>query len=102
MYPSVTTVTTDSTVAVVFHITVKVVAADSAVTTLSVVIAVTLIYTLLFQHSHYHCCHNAVLVFAASALRSFSRTHTHTHTHTFDVLTTGAFIILSTSLWSSD
>ena len=48
------------------------VAADSAVTSLTVSIAVTLMCTSLPQHCHYHCCHNAVLVFAATALCSFS------------------------------
>ena len=37
----------------------KLVATDSAVT---------LMYTSLPQHCHFHCCHNAVLVFAATAL----------------------------------
>ena len=36
------------------HITVKVVTTDSAVTALSVVIAVTLMCTSLSQHCHYH------------------------------------------------
>ena len=48
------------------------VAAGSAVTSLTVSIAVTLMCTSVPQHCHYHCCHNAVLVFAATALRSFS------------------------------
>ena len=53
-------------------ITVKVAATDSAVTAHSVVITVTLMFRSLSQHCHYHCCHNAVLVFAATALCSFS------------------------------
>ena len=52
--------------------TAKVVASDSAVTALSVVIAVTLMCASLSQYCHYHCCHNAVLVFTATALCSFS------------------------------
>ena len=52
------------------HITVKVVATDNAVATLVVAIAVTLMCTSLSQHCHYHCCHNAVLIFAATALCS--------------------------------
>ena len=56
------------------HITVKVVATDSAVTALSVVIVLTLLCTSLVQHCHYQCCHNAVLVFADTALCSFSLT----------------------------
>ena len=54
------------------HITVKTVATESAVTVLSFVIAVTLKCTSLSQHCHYRCCHNAVLVFAATALCLFS------------------------------
>ena len=50
---------------------VHVVATDSAVAALLVAIAVTLMCTSLFQHCHYHCCHTAVLVFAATALCSF-------------------------------
>ena len=50
------------------HITVKVVATDSAVAVLSVAIAVALMCTSLSQHCHYHCCRNAVLVFAVTAL----------------------------------
>ena len=46
------------------HITVKVMATDSAVAALSVCIAVTLMFTSLSRHCHYHCCHKAVLVFA--------------------------------------
>ena len=48
------------------HITVKVVATDSAVAALSVAIAVALMSTSLSQHCFYHCCHNAVLVFAVT------------------------------------
>ena len=47
-------------------------ATNSAVTALSVFIAVTLMCTSLSQHCHYHCCHNAVLGFAATMLYSFS------------------------------
>ena len=83
MHTSVAAVTTDSAVTAValrcdsdVHIsvtlTVKVVATESAVTTLSVDIAVTLMCTSVSQHCHYQCCHNAVLVFAATALCSFS------------------------------
>ena len=50
------------------HITVKVVATDSAVAALSVAIAVTLMCTSLSQHCHYHCSHSAVPVFAVTAL----------------------------------
>ena len=53
-------------------ITVKVVATDSAVTALLVVIAVILMCTSQVQHCHYHCCHNTVLVFADTALYSLS------------------------------
>ena len=53
------------------NITVKAVATDSPVTALSVAIAVTLC-TSLPQHCHFHCSHNAVLVFTATAPRSFS------------------------------
>ena len=38
------------------------------VAALSVAIAVTLMCTSLSQHCHYHYCHNAVLVFAVTAL----------------------------------
>ena len=54
------------------HIIVKVVATDSAVAALSVAIVVTLMCTSLSQHCHYQCCHNALLVFAATALCLFS------------------------------
>ena len=54
------------------YITVKVMATDSTVTALSVAIAVTLMCTSLSQHCHFHCCHNVVLVFAATVLSSFS------------------------------
>ena len=49
-------------------ITVKVVTTYNAVAALSVAIAVTLMCTSLSQHRQYHCCNNAVLVFAATAL----------------------------------
>ena len=61
------------------HITVKVVATDSAVTGLSVAIAVTLMCTSLSQHCQYYCCHNAVLVFAATALCSISLSQSCAH-----------------------
>ena len=50
------------------HITVKVVAIDSAVAALSVAITITLMCISLSQHCHYHCYHSAVLVFAVTAL----------------------------------
>ena len=50
------------------YITVKVVATDSAVTALSVTIAVTLIWAPLSQHGHYHCCLSAVTVSAVILL----------------------------------
>ena len=56
--------------AVFICITVKVhaVASDTAVTALTVAIAVTLMCTSLPQHCHFHCCLIAVLVFAITAL----------------------------------
>ena len=41
---------------------------QSTVTALSVVIAVTVMCISLSQHCHYHCCHNAVPVFAVTTL----------------------------------
>ena len=53
------------------HITGKVVATDSVVTTLSVAIAVTLMCTSLSQHCHYHCCPIAVTVSAVPSLYQY-------------------------------
>ena len=62
------------------HTTVKVVATDSAVAALlSVANAVTLMGASLSQHCHYHCCHNDVLVFVATALCSFSLSQRYAH-----------------------
>ena len=49
-------------------ITVKIMATDSTVTALSVAISVTLMCTSLSQHCCNNCRHNAVLVFATTAL----------------------------------
>ena len=54
------------------HITVKVVATGSALTALLVAIALTLIYTLLSQHCHYHYCSSAVTISAVLPVRDSS------------------------------
>ena len=64
-----TVMSTDSTETAMFTL---VMATDYNVAALSVVIAVTQMCTSLSQHCHYHCYHNAVLIFAATALCSFS------------------------------
>ena len=53
----------------------KVVVIDNADAVQSVVIAVTLMCTLLSQRCYYHCCHNAVLVLAVTVLSTSVSNH---------------------------
>ena len=64
------------------------------------VIAVTLTCTSLSQHCHYHCCHNAVLVFAATALCSFSLSQRCAHRCLIAVGFLLCSVLFSEILWS--